>query len=76
MKKALLTILTFIALLFALFWLMPDAFSEHPLHSEEMNEIIQTFRRYSYTIIFGNNDDQFLEDLKERSAYLDKYLNV
>ncbi|MEM1258358.1 MAG: CBS domain-containing protein [Bacteroidota bacterium] len=41
-----------------------------------LNEVIQTFRRYSYSIVFGNNDDQFLEDLKERSAYLDKYLNV
>ena len=41
-----------------------------------LNEVIQTFRRYSYTIVFGNNDDQFLEDLKERSAYLEKYLNV
>jgi CBS domain containing-hemolysin-like protein len=40
------------------------------------NEITQTFRRYNYNIIFGNNDDQFLEDLKERSDYLDKYLNV
>jgi CBS domain-containing protein len=41
-----------------------------------LNEIIQTFRRYNYHIIFGNNDDQFLEDLKARSDYLDKYLNV
>lgn len=41
-----------------------------------LNEVIQTFRRYNYTIIFGNNDDQFLEDLKQRSDYLDKYLNV
>lgn len=40
------------------------------------NEITQTFRRYNYNIIFGNNDDQFLEDLKQRSDYLDKYLNV
>ncbi|MEA1784708.1 CBS domain-containing protein [Arenibacter sp. GZD96] len=40
------------------------------------NEVLQSFRRYKYTIIFGNNDDQFLEDLKQRSAYLDKYLNV
>jgi len=40
------------------------------------NEIIQTFRRYNYNILFGNNDDQFLEDLKQRSDYLDKYLNV
>jgi len=41
-----------------------------------LNEVIQTFRRYNYTILFGNNDDQFMEDLKQRSAYLDKYLNV
>ncbi len=41
-----------------------------------LNEILQTFRRYNYNVLFGNNDDQFLEDLKERSDYLDKYLNV
>jgi len=44
--------------------------------STNFNEITQTFRRYNYNIIFGNNDDQFLEDLKQRSDYLDKYLNV
>ncbi|MEM7483800.1 MAG: CBS domain-containing protein [Bacteroidota bacterium] len=41
-----------------------------------LNEVAQTFRRYNYTIIFGNSDDQFLEDLKQRSDYLEKYLNV
>ncbi len=46
------------------------------INSGNLNEVLQTFRRYSYNIVFGNNDDQFLEDLKERSAYLDKYLNV
>ncbi len=44
--------------------------------SANLNEILQTFRRYNYNILFGNNDDQFLEDLKERSDYLEKYLNV
>ncbi len=44
--------------------------------ASDLNEVIQTFRRYNYNILFGNNDDQFLEDLKERSDYLDKYLNV
>lgn len=39
-------------------------------------EIIQTFRRYSYNIVFGDNNDLFYEDLKQRSDYLDKYLNV
>ena len=46
------------------------------INASNLNEIIQTFRRYNYTILFGNNDDQFMEDLKERSDYLDKYLNV
>ena len=41
-----------------------------------LNEIAQSFRRYNYSILFGNHDDQFMDDLKERSDYLDKYLNV
>lgn len=42
----------------------------------DLNEVLQTFRRYNYTVLFGNRNDQFLEDLKQRSDYLDKYLNV
>lgn len=41
-----------------------------------LNDIIQTFRRYSYNIISGHEEDAFLEDLKERSDYLNKYLNM
>lgn len=41
-----------------------------------LNNVMQTFRRYNYHILFGNSDDQFMEDLKRRSDYLDKYLNV
>lgn len=44
--------------------------------SSNLNEVMQTFRRYNYNILFGNIDDQFIEDLKQRSDYLDKYLNV
>ncbi|MGB5237772.1 MAG: CBS domain-containing protein [Flavobacteriaceae bacterium] len=44
--------------------------------SVNFNEVVQTFRRYNYNILFGNKQDQFLEDLKDRSDYLDKYLNV
>ena len=40
------------------------------------DKVLQTFRRYNYHILFGNSDDSFLEDLKNRSDYLDKYLNV
>lgn len=46
------------------------------LSSENLNEVLQTFRRYNYSILFGTVHDQFLEDLKQRSDYLDKYLNV
>ena len=41
-----------------------------------LNEVTQSFRRYNYSILYGNNDDLFMEDLKGRSDYLDKYLNV
>jgi len=41
-----------------------------------MNDIIQTFRRYNYEIISEHNEDNYLNSLKERSDYLDKYLNI
>lgn len=41
-----------------------------------LNEIIQSFRRYNYEIILGSEDDAYIEDLKERSEYLRKYLNI
>jgi hypothetical protein len=44
--------------------------------SAGLNDIIQSFRRYSYNIISGHEDDSFLKNLKERSDYLDKYLNL
>jgi len=44
--------------------------------SGSINEILQTFRRYGYTIISENQDDAYRESLKERSDYLDKYLNI
>ena len=41
-----------------------------------LNEIIQTFRRYDYDIISEHQEDSYLNSLKERSDYLDKYLNI
>ncbi|MCH7785548.1 MAG: acetoin utilization protein acuB [Bacteroidetes bacterium] len=41
-----------------------------------MNAIVQTFRRYNYNIISNHEEDKFLEDLKDRSKYLDRYLNI
>lgn len=44
--------------------------------SEDINEIIQTFRRYNYNIISQYKDDHYLQDLKDRSDYLQKYLDM
>lgn len=41
-----------------------------------INEIIQTFRRYNYEITSEHNEDDYINNLKERSDYLDKYLNM
>jgi len=42
----------------------------------DFNAIIQTFRRYGYEIISDHYDDVFLNNLKERSRYFNKYLNI
>lgn len=41
-----------------------------------INDILQTFRRYEYEIISEHKEDVFLNDLKDRSDYLDKYLSI
>jgi len=46
------------------------------LNNSNLNEVLQTFRRYSYNVIFGNDDDVFIDTLKDRSDYLDRYLNI
>lgn len=44
--------------------------------SKKINEVIQTFRRYDYKIISSHENDMYLEDLKNRSEYLQKYLEI
>ena len=41
-----------------------------------LSTILQEFRRFGYTIISGHEDDTFLRTLRERSEYLDTYLNL
>ena len=41
-----------------------------------LSDIMQTFRRYSYDVLAGHEEDSYLESLKERSDYLRKYLNI
>ena len=44
--------------------------------SNDINEIIQAFRRYNYTVLSKHKEDYFIEELKERTNYLKKYLNI
>ena len=46
------------------------------ISQNNFNEIMQTFRRYNYTILSEHQEDAYLADLKERSDYLNKYLNI
>lgn len=45
-------------------------------YSQDVNDIIQSFRRYDYKVLSKHKEDFYLEDLKERSKYLQKYLNI
>ena len=40
------------------------------------NDILAAFRRYSYIIVSSHQEDTFLTDLRARSQYLEKYLNI
>ncbi|WOD42127.1 CBS domain-containing protein [Hwangdonia lutea] len=46
------------------------------ISNSSLNDITQTFRRYSYNIVFGHEGDSYNESLKERSDYLKKYLDI
>jgi predicted transcriptional regulator len=46
------------------------------LSDHDLNNTIQTFRRYDYSILTGFHMDEYLNTLKERSEYLQKYLNI
>lgn len=41
-----------------------------------LNEVLQTLRRYEYDILSKHEDDVYRDDLKERSDYLTKFLNI
>ena len=46
------------------------------IENSGLSAIFETFRRYGYIIISGHEDDRFLKTLKDRSAYLNRYLNL
>ena len=46
------------------------------MSNASVSDVVHTFRRYSYNIISGHEEDSYIESLKERSQYLDRYLNM
>ena len=46
------------------------------ISDHDLNNTIQTFRRYNYTILTGFHVDEYLNTLKERSDSLQKYLDI
>lgn len=44
--------------------------------AQDVNEILQSFRRYNYNVLSNHKEDFYLEDLKDRNNYLQKYLNI
>jgi CBS domain-containing protein len=42
----------------------------------DINDIIQSFRRYDFEIISDHNQDDYIRILKENANYLEKYLSI
>ena len=49
---------------------------EIKIATDDINEIIQTFRRYDYHIISQMEEDLHLQELKEHSDFLRRYLEM
>ena len=49
---------------------------EVKIATDDINEIIQTFRRYDYNIISQMEEDLHLQELKEHSDFLRRYLEM
>lgn len=46
------------------------------IKSNDLNSLLQILRAHGYHIISKHRDDQYIDDLKERSAYLSKFLDI
>ncbi len=43
---------------------------------KNINELLQSFRRYDYKILSKHKEDIYFEEVKENAHYLEKYLNL
>ncbi len=46
------------------------------IETENINEVIQSLRRYDYIVLSQNENDLLIEQLKERSLYLQKFYDL
>jgi len=46
------------------------------LATEQLNNILSSFRRYGYHVISDNVDDKYIQELKERSNYLTRFFEL
>lgn len=46
------------------------------IETENINEVIQSLRRYNYEVLNNNKEDLLIGQLKERSDYLQKFLEI
>ena len=46
------------------------------IETENINEVIQSLRRYEYEVLSQNENDLLLEQLKERSEYLQRFYDL
>ncbi|MEN8123524.1 MAG: CBS domain-containing protein [Bacteroidota bacterium] len=46
------------------------------LSLHDINNTMISFRRYGYLILTETHEDKYLENLKDRSDYLEKFLNI
>jgi predicted transcriptional regulator len=49
---------------------------EVKIQTDDINDVIQTFRRYDYNIISQFEEDMHLQELKDHSDFLRKYLEI
>lgn len=46
------------------------------IETENINEVIQSLRRYDYEVLSQNENDLLIEQLKERSLYLQRFYDL
>ena len=46
------------------------------ISAKDLAPALRLLREFEYEVLSNHEEDDFLNDLKDRSKYLDKYLNI